>query len=246
MAITQDVQRPDVGDLVELFELDATNLGSQVFRFCSTTLSGTSVVWRGDTYTPVPIEADGFERNARGTLPRPKIRVFDATGLLSAAIIQFGDLLGAKLTRYRTLGIYLDGQPQADPDAMLAPDVFVVERKVSLKKGFVEWELSAAMDQEGRRLPARVVLRDLCTHIFRIYDAQAMNFDYTRATCPWTGRGEAERPNDPDGAYFDSTGVEISDPSADVCNKQLRTGCKVRFLNDPLPFRGFPGVAKVR
>lgn len=246
MPITQDIQRPDVGDLVELFELDATVLGSQVFRFCSTARGGSPVAWRGDTYTPVPIEADGFERNARGTLPRPKIRVFDATGLLSAAIINFGDLLGAKLTRYRTLGIYLDGQPQADPDAMLAPDVFVVERKVSLKKGFVEWELSAAMDQEGRRLPARVVLRDLCTHVYRNYDAQISAFDYTRATCPWTGRGAAERPADPDGAYFDSNGAEIVDPADDVCNKQLRTGCKVRFLSDALPFRGFPGVAKVR
>lgn len=245
MPITLDVQNPEVGELVELFELDATILGSQVFRFCSTVLSNQPVLWNSQSYAPVPVEAEGFERSSSGSLPRPKIRVFDAAGLLTAAIIEFGDLLGAKLTRHRTLRKYLDGQAEADPTAMLPPDIFVVERKVSLKRGFVEWELSAAMDQEGKRLPARVVLRDLCTHTYRVYDPATDTFDYTRATCPWTGRGALERPTDPDGPYFDDNG-NATGRAGDLCNKQLRTGCSLRFRNDALPFRGFPGVAKVR
>lgn len=242
MPITQDVQNPDVGELVELFHLDATNLGGEIYRFCSTTISGSAVLWQGQIFSPVPVEADGFERNAQGALPRPRIRVFDVSGVLTGAVIAFGDLVGARFVRHRTLRKYLDGQPTADPAAMLPSEVYLIERKVSMKRGFMEWELSAAMDQEGKKLPARVVLRDLCTHVYRVYDPVLGVFDYSRATCPWTGAGEAP---DPEGPYFDSDGNPAT-VEQDKCNKQLAAGCKVRFGNRTLPFQGFPGAAKVR
>jgi phage-related protein len=110
MAIRSDIQQAAPGAIIELFELDATPQGApSVYRFVNwANPVGGDVVWRGQTYTRYPVEAEGFELSGRGALPRPKLRVANANGLMGALAVAMDDLLGAKVTRWRTFVKYLD------------------------------------------------------------------------------------------------------------------------------------------
>lgn len=217
--------------LVELFTLDATALGSLVYRWTPGTLSDAPIAFRGETYTPLPIEAEGFEWNGRGPLPTPSLRVSNIGGLVGAFVIGYGDLLGATVTRLRTFRKFLDGQPGADPDAHFAPDVFRIERKRAHDGEMIEWELSTVLDQEGVQLPGRQCLKGACTHTYRRWTGSA--FDYTRATCPYTGS-----------IYFTGDGGSTVNPALDACGKGLGD-CIARFPSAPLPTRAFPGMRRV-
>jgi len=58
----------------------------------------------------------------------------------------------------------------------------------------------------------------------------------------WTSGGTATK-NPP---FFDALGQVVTDPSKDRCGKRL-SDCRKRFPGRlPLPFKGFPGLARVR
>ena len=230
--INQTAQGFEPGDMVVLFEVDATSIGGSILRFTSTAWETQNIVFDGDTYVAVDVEADGFEWSGQGALPMPKLRISNANKVASAAVIQYGDLLGATVRRIRTFRQFLDNGSDPDPTATFPIDVFRVERKAAHNKVFIEWELAAAMDQQGRKLPGRQVLKDACTHRYRIPDGQG-GFIYTNATCPYTGT-----------SYFDENGVATT-ADMDKCGKRL-SDCRLRFgQNGVLPTRAFPGVAQV-
>ena len=243
--IAEHVQGFSLGELIELFVLDATPIGGSIYRFTNSANASTAIVFDGNTYTPLDFEADGFEWNGQGSLPTPKIRIANTTLVLSSAVIEFQDLLGAKLIRIRTFSKFLDGEPDADPTAIFPLDIYTVERKTSHNKVFIEWELSAAMDQFGKKLPGRQILRDACTHRYRVYSlsgpidnpdltGEAGPFDYSKATCPYVGA-----------TYYDEAGRLVLNPASDKCGKRL-TDCQLRFgENNPLPTRAFPGVGRL-
>lgn len=110
--IYADIQSLEPGELVRLYELDATMLGGSVLRFHSYLTAG-SIWWQGNEYTPWAIQADGFERTGDGQQASPTVSVgnIDAegrSGVISALCIAFDDLVGSTLTRHRTLAKYLD------------------------------------------------------------------------------------------------------------------------------------------
>ena len=225
--------------LVELYSLDTTMLSNiygvpgqgDVLYFCSGTLGDAPVAFAGTQYAPMPIEASGFEWNGQGKLPRPKLKVANLSGLVGGLTYQFNDLLGAELTRLRTFRKFLDGQPEADPTAVFEPDVFRLDRKSHQSKQYVEFELAAAFDQQGVRLPKRQVLRDACSFTYRVYSAGSFHY----GTCPYTAA-----------PMFDVADNATTDPTADKCSHRI-TGCLARYgKTTPLPFAGFPGVAQVR
>ena len=110
MGIRADIQSLAPTALLDLFVLDTTNLpGGSVMRFHAGTNSlSEPVVWQGQTYEPMPIEAEGFDVTAKGALPRPKLRVANTNGFLSASVKSFNDFVGCKVTRKRTFAKYLD------------------------------------------------------------------------------------------------------------------------------------------
>ncbi|WP_319543152.1 phage minor tail protein L [uncultured Pseudodesulfovibrio sp.] len=233
MTIESDIQKNSPGKMVELFVLDATSLGGGVHRFIKGTDNGQAVVWQGQPYMPMDLEAEGFEVNGQGSLPRPKIRVTHANSALMGLVAEYRDLVGATLTRWRTLAQFLDGASEADPNSHFAPDIYKIDRKSQQNRVYIEWELAAAMDQEGKKIPGRQVLRDGCSHLYRVWSST--EHDYSKATCPYTAA-----------VYFDMTGTPVADPASDRCGKRL-SDCKLRHPNNQLmPFRGFPGVARVR
>lgn len=231
-AIIEQSQKSEVGEYVELFTLDLTDLGGPIFYWTpSRPTSSKPIVWNGNTYTSVDIQATGFTKSTSGTLPRPQLSVSNADNVIGAALIAYDDFLGCIITRTQTLYEYLDDQPGADTDQHWPVDVFKVERKVSCGKNQAVIELSCAIEAVGARLPKGVVARSYCPFIYRRWVSGA--FDYTKATCPYTGA-----------SYFDRKGLSVAAAYFDSCGKRL-TDCKARFeTNAELPYGGFPGVGR--
>lgn len=109
MTIETDIQKLEPGAIVELFELDLTPFTGDVLRFHAGTNGLLSnVTWDGNVYTAFPVAASGFEFTGQGQAPRPKLMVSNIAGAITALVLQYEDLVGAKVTRRRTLAKYLD------------------------------------------------------------------------------------------------------------------------------------------
>jgi hypothetical protein len=99
--------------------------------------------------------------------------------------------------------------------------------------------LSSDRPRRGDDSPATSAARHLQKR-YRFYDpanpdARPDGFVYGAVDpCPYEGT-----------SYFTQTGQTTTKPF-DRCSRQLDNGCKLRFGNDPLPFGGFPGAARVR
>ena len=116
--IITDLQKINPSAIIELFTLttDATLHGSsQTYRFHNGTNlnSNGDVVWAGNQYLKLPIQAEGFAYQ-KGQLPRPTLTVSNALGTITAILLNVNtvtagnDLTGATVTRIRTLARYLD------------------------------------------------------------------------------------------------------------------------------------------
>lgn len=113
-----ETQAINPGSLIELFELttDATLHGSSnTYRFHAGTneINNGNIVWAGNTYIAIPMEADGF-KYARGQLPRPTLTISNVTNLMTAILLNVNtvtpgnDLTGAVVKRITTLARFLD------------------------------------------------------------------------------------------------------------------------------------------
>lgn len=197
-------------------------------------------IWQGNAYTPLPIKATGFERSGQGQFPRPVLSMSNITGTGSLLLQAYGDIRGAEVTRVRVFADNLDNGIDPDPAAYFAPDVFLINRKSKENSTVVEFELVSRLDQQGAKLPARQVLRDVCPWIYRTWDASlnggAGGFVYADddVGCPYTG-----------GTYYDIAGNTTANPEDDKCSKRLATGCRARYgKTEELPFGGFPMVGR--
>lgn len=229
--IESDVQKLSPGQLVDLFELDATAAGGTILRWHNG-VNGLSndVVWQGNTYARFPVEASGFERSGKGAMPRPRLKVANVSGLIGALARELSDLVGAKITRRRTFSRYLDAvnfaggvNAQADPNVGFPDEIWFVDRKANENGVFVEFELAAAFDVAGVQLPRRQCIQNVCP------------WGYRSAECGYAGGPVADRNDTP-----------TADASLDQCGKRLAS-CKLRFGQyAELPFGGFPGVGLIR
>ena len=116
--IITDLQSLNPSAVIELFELttDATLHGStQTYRFhagSNLNLNG-EVVFAGNSYLRFPVEASGFAYQ-RGQIPRPTISISNATGTITAILLNVNtvttgnDLTGATVKRIRTTAKYID------------------------------------------------------------------------------------------------------------------------------------------
>jgi lambda family phage minor tail protein L len=229
--ITSEIQKLAPSAIIELFQLDATSFGGDVYYFHAGTNGLTqNITWQGQEYVAYPIQIEGFEFTAGGQIPRPKMRVSNVIGIITALVLAYDDLLGAKVTRKRTMSKYLDAinftggvNPDADPDAEFPDDIYFIEHKVNENKYMVEFELSASFDVQGVKLPRRQIIQNICP------------WKYRGAECGYTGTN-----------YFDSNDVVVGSSSLDVCGKRL-TSCEARFgTNAELPYGGFPAAGLVR
>lgn len=227
--------KPDT--VVILYDIDLRSLGGEIMRFIPELEDENAqpVTWRGEEYLPCPIVAQGFETQSTGQFPRPKIIVANVLGTIKQEVLQYSNLIGATVTRWRTFAKFLDNGDDPDPDVYFPPDIYKIERKSADTPVSIEFELSTVLDQQGVQLPRRQIIRGTCTKIYRVYDDEDLDFDYTKATCPYTGTD-----------YFDVRGNPVATPDLDKPSKQFKTCCKKRFPGQPLPTGAFPGVGRFR
>ena len=177
-SVISDLQSVNPSAIIELFtlETDAVLHGSsQVYRFHNGTSlnNNQDIVWAGDSYLKMPIQATGFAFQ-KGQLPRPKLTVSNALGTITAILLNVNkvtagnDLAGATVTRIRTLARYIDavnfpggtnplGTP--DPTAEFPKEIYKIDRKAAENRDIVEFELAAAIDMVGVRAPQRQCTR---------------------------------------------------------------------------------------
>lgn len=174
-SITSEIQKLAPSAVVELFEIDATAIGGDVLRVhAGTNQLRQNVVWQGNTYTAFPMQATGFDFSGNGQLPRPKLVMSNVTGAMTLLVLTYEDLLGAKVTRRRTLAKYLDAvnftggvNPSADPTAEFPVDIFYIDRKAGETRDVVEFELASSFDVAGVKLPRRQIIQNVCTWRYR-------------------------------------------------------------------------------
>lgn len=220
--------------LVSLYTIDATDLGAGVYHITNHVESdGSPVRFGGVEFTPIPLQTEGWELITDGAMPRPTMRISALSPVFNALVREHDNGVGAIVYRQRTFARFLDGHETPDPTAQFSVDIYRVNEKKDESSGIIEWELASFFDVEGAKIPARQILRDTCTHIYRRWNGSS--FDYSKATCPYAGS-----------RMFTKSGGGTSDPSKDACGKKL-SDCKLRFgENQPLYTRAFPGVGRTQ
>lgn len=232
MSIAQELQALSPSARLEFFVIDATAQGAPgLWRFHNgTNQLREAVVWQGQTYDYLPIEATGFELRSDGPRPRPRLVVGDVFGTIGAYVREFGMLAGAKLLRKKTHARHLDAvnfpggiNDEADPTAQYPDELWLFDRISSRDGTHVAWELVSPIDLENVLIPARQVRRTLC------------GSGYRTPECGYAG---------PPVAKLDDTAT--TDPALDNCSRRV-SGCKLRFgATAELPIDIFPGAGLVR
>lgn len=185
--------------IINLFEIDVSDLGfnmgviseteialgkNTIFRFHNNiNLSTNSLYWGGKEYIAIPIDADGFDVNVRGSPSQPRLSItvsdegISQLSRLKDRIYEMGDIIGAKITRIRTFAKFLDtsnfvnGVPPRDfyPDSSseLSRDIYIIDRRANENKNLVQYELSPSFEYEGIKLPGRICNSDNCVFLYR-------------------------------------------------------------------------------
>lgn len=221
--IFQELLKSSPFAIIELYELETFakihGAANSYYFFAGTNKEDTpaEIVFNGNTYFALPIEADGFEYKGDSGLPRPSVRIANLQSSISAILLginefNFGnDLIGARFTRVRTLSRFLDGvnfqggsNPHGtpNPSETMPSEIYYVDRKVSENRDFVEFELVSSFDMAGVRAPKRQALSNLC------------QWEYRSKECGYTGSdkfneddtvlGTASAPN-----YTYTTGADV-------------------------------------
>ena len=177
-SIFSNLQSINPSAVIELFTLQlstALHGSNTIYRFHagSNLNANGQIIWAGNTYLRFPVQASGFAFQ-RGKIPRPKISISNATGLMSSILLEVNntttgnDLTGATVTRIRTLARYLDAinfadqsNPTADSNAEFPKEIYSIDRKSTENREIVEFELAAPTDIAGVRIPGRQATRNI-------------------------------------------------------------------------------------
>ena len=193
------LQSVNPSPIIELFELtldpvlhgttsiqDPSGANITTIRFHNNTKDKTiaepaqlfdNIVWNGNTYYRMPIEATGFKEDPK-QLPRPTLTISNLAiialniGNMSNVLhavnqVTFAnDLVGAKLKRRRTLAEFLPSanftgsNPYGTPDGNMEfrIDEFEIARKSLETRDVVSFELAATIDSINEKLPKRQFL----------------------------------------------------------------------------------------
>lgn len=171
MSIISDVQKQGIDSgVVSLYELD---LGSTIGYFSQSGLEQdlTTIQFRDATsphtirsYSPLPIQVEGFDVSSDGSYSRPTLRVANIENVFSSvAGTNYEGLIGKRFTRRTTLKKYLVGESgDASPPVEFPKTTYIIDRVKSKNAVQVEFELSAPFDLAGVKLPRRVIVGGAC------------------------------------------------------------------------------------
>ncbi len=138
--------------------------------------------FNGNDYQRVAVQIEGFEDTGKGTIPRPTLTFSNLGGITKDGTVMTmsdflaivnsttpgNDLLDAKVTRLMPLASALDndnfvgdnpfGTPSTD---RLQDRIYYIDRKAAETRQIVQFELVSVLDMQNKRIPARIVTRDV-------------------------------------------------------------------------------------
>ena len=142
--------------------------------------------FNGNDYQRVAVKAEGFEDTSKGTIPRPTLTFSNLGGITKDTTVMTmsdflnvvntvtpgNDLLNAKVTRLLPLASALDNHnfdgdnPFSDPVGQPSSDrlqdrIYYIDRKSVENRQIVQFELVGQLDMQNKKIPARIVTRDL-------------------------------------------------------------------------------------
>jgi phage-related protein len=254
--ISGDLQAPDPSAIIELFELQLfVNIHgvNDIYRFHAGTnlVNNGEVVWKGNPYLRFPVEADGFEYTGQGALPRPKIRISNILGSITAILLSMPNgLEAAKVTRIRTLGRYLDAANfPVSGDILLTEDSFALlledDGSILLEPINPTEDFSAEFPREiyyidRKSAENREIVEFELASVFDLAGVRAPKRQCIANICQWVYRSSECGYTGTN--YFDANNNAVGSASLDVCGKRL-SSCQVRFgTNAELPYGSYPGI----
>ena len=140
------------------------------------------IIFNGNSYQRVAVKVEGFEDTSKGTIPRPTLTFSNLGGITKDTTVMTmsdflnvvntvtpgNDLLNAKVTRLLPLASALDnanfvgdnpfGTPSTD---RLQVRIYYIDRKAVENRQIVQFELVSVLDMQNKKIPARIVTRDL-------------------------------------------------------------------------------------
>ena len=251
--------------IIELFELrlESTLHGSSdIYRFhagSNEKIDG-NVVFRGNTYTRIPIKAEGFEFTNTGTLPRPTLTISNLNGTMTTLLLLVNattagnDLGGAEVRRIRTLRKYLDADNFVTPLNLITQDGDQLitqsgDNLLSLagfsstadpnakfpdERWYVDRKANESRDSVTFELASKFDLAGQKLPKRQVV-ANVCQWKYRSSECSYTGTD-----------YYDVRDREVTAEADDVCGKRI-SSCKARFgKTAQLPFGSFPGAGLIK
>ena len=220
--------------IIELFEMHLSNNlhgSNDIYRWhegCNADIDG-NIVWGGNAYTRLPVEATGFEYSTAGSLPRPTLTFSNLDGVMTTLLLLVNgttvgnDLGGAEIRRIRTLKKFLDGESTADPNAQWPMEIWYIDRKAGETREVVSFELATKLDLPGVKIPKRQLVGNVC------------QWEYRSSECSYTGSN-----------YWNAQDQVVNTLAEDRCGKRLGS-CKLRFgQNAVLPYGSFPSAGRTK
>jgi lambda family phage minor tail protein L len=140
------------------------------------------IIFNGNSYQRVAVKAEGFEDTSKGTIPRPTLTFSNLGGITKDTTVMTmsdflnvvnkvtakNDLLNAKVTRLLPLASSLDNEnfvgdnPFGIPSTDRLQDrIYYIDRKAVENRQVVQFELVGELDMQNKKIPARIVTRDL-------------------------------------------------------------------------------------
>lgn len=222
-----DAHASNIGNIVTLYQIDTSLYGGGIIYLAPTTLENRqAVVFNGNTYTPFPIDAQGFEMQS-GKAPRPTFAVSNLQPLLVGGINEYRGLQNCKFVRMRVRRNELDDVNPNITEDFLNYDTFYINQATKITAVYVEFELITAMELANKQQFPRNKMVNYCNYIYRRWNSDTNTFDIDDVNpCPYAGT-----------QYFNEFNQVVGRP-LDRCSKTVE-GCRLRF-NTALPFNGFP------
>ena len=171
-----DIEATTILDFYELHVDEINDPNNIIYFHGGSNGAYQPVIWQGNSYLPVPTEAEGFEVKGDKTLPRPTIKIANLDYLFSQYAKLYNSFSGAKFVRKQVMVKYLDdenfnafGNPYGTADSNMGfpDDIFYVNRISIETKTFLELELVSPLEFENISIPRRIVLADYCPFFYR-------------------------------------------------------------------------------
>jgi lambda family phage minor tail protein L len=183
--------------------------------------------WAGIELALCDFKSEGFEARGDDESPSPSISMSMIDPTIRAYLAAHDQGRGATLTRQKIFLKNLDGESEADPTQVFAREIYRVS-KATREFPEIRWQLISSLEMAAPEFPHVTLTKSYCDFIYRRWNGTL----FTPGTCPYAAA-----------PMFALDNVSTTVSSEDKCSKTI-TGCRKRYGNNPVPFRGTLGVRR--